>query len=57
MQKGLQPVTLSLFAMPVCPSTLPIIAFSSLLYQDIVCQIFGEKSIVFWGSIDANRLS
>ena len=48
MQKGLQPMTLSLYALPVCPGTLPIMAFCSLFYQGRVCHILGKKSIVFW---------
>ena len=47
MQKDLQPMTLSLYALPVRPGTLPIMAFCSLFYQDRVCHILGRKSIVF----------
>lgn len=45
-QKGLQPVTLSLLASPLSEYS-PHHCFCSLLYQDIVCQIIGKKSIVF----------
>ncbi len=55
MQKGLQPMTLSLYAFAVRPGTLPIIAFCLLLYQDIVCQIIGKKSIGFWGGIGSGQ--